>query len=71
MTTSRSGLDRRSDVLLVLDSGADPSAFAELYERHVVSVYRWRGTAMYCWCTAQTQPVLATVCCALNCRRCG
>jgi RNA polymerase sigma factor (sigma-70 family) len=46
MTASRSRLDRRSDALLVLDSGTDASAFAELYERHVVSVYRWLDRRM-------------------------
>jgi DNA-directed RNA polymerase specialized sigma24 family protein len=46
MTASRSRLDRRSDALLVADSGTDPSAFAELYERHVLSVFRWLDRRM-------------------------
>ena len=46
MTASRSRLDRRSDARLVLDSGTDPGAFAELYERHAVVVYRWLDRRM-------------------------
>ncbi len=46
MTATRSRVDYRSDVLLLVDSDADPSAFAELYERHVVSVYRWLNRRM-------------------------
>jgi RNA polymerase sigma-70 factor (ECF subfamily) len=46
MTASRSRLDRRSDALLVLDSCTDPAAFAELYQRHAVAVYRWLDRRM-------------------------
>jgi hypothetical protein len=31
----------RTDALLLRDSAADPSAFGELYLRHVEAVYRW------------------------------
>jgi RNA polymerase sigma factor (sigma-70 family) len=33
--------DPRSDARLLADAGHDPAAFAELYERHALSVYRW------------------------------
>jgi RNA polymerase sigma factor (sigma-70 family) len=31
----------RSDASLLRDGGQDPSAFSELYARHVAAVYRW------------------------------
>lgn len=31
----------RSDASLLRDAGDDPSAFSELYERHVGEIYRW------------------------------
>jgi RNA polymerase sigma-70 factor, ECF subfamily len=31
----------RSDASLLCDAGDDPSAFSELYERHVGEIYRW------------------------------
>src|ERR1700690_181626 len=46
MTASRSRADHRSDALLLVDADADPAAFAELYERHVASVYRWLDRRM-------------------------
>ena len=36
-----SGYRGRSDASLLRDAGEDPSAFSELYSRHVEAVYRW------------------------------
>ena len=33
--------DRRTDASLVREAATDPSAFSELYTRHVDAVYRW------------------------------
>jgi RNA polymerase sigma factor (sigma-70 family) len=41
MAATRARAEHRSDVLLLVDSDTDPAAFAELYGRHVESVYRW------------------------------
>jgi len=46
MTATRPTVDRRSDALLLVDADTDPAAFAELYERHVASVYRWLDRRM-------------------------
>jgi RNA polymerase sigma factor (sigma-70 family) len=46
MTATRPRADHRSDALLLADADADPAAFAELYERHVFSVYRWLDRRM-------------------------
>jgi RNA polymerase sigma factor (sigma-70 family) len=41
MATVRQPPGQRSDVLLLLDAGDDPAAFAILYDRHVAAVYGW------------------------------
>jgi RNA polymerase sigma factor (sigma-70 family) len=46
MPATRSRVDRRSDAVLLVDSGTDPAAFAELYGRHVESVHRWLDRRM-------------------------
>lgn len=41
MTLASPRADSRSDALLLADADHDPAAFAELYDRHALSVYRW------------------------------
>jgi RNA polymerase sigma factor (sigma-70 family) len=46
MPPTGSRVDHRSDAVLLVASGSDPAAFAELYGRHVESVYRWLDRRM-------------------------
>ncbi|HTX32311.1 MAG TPA: sigma-70 family RNA polymerase sigma factor [Solirubrobacteraceae bacterium] len=40
MSSGHAG-DKRSDAVLLCESGSDPAAFTELYARHVEAVYAW------------------------------
>jgi RNA polymerase sigma factor (sigma-70 family) len=46
MAATRARVDRRSDALLLVDADTDSAAFAELYERHAASVFRWLDRRM-------------------------